>query len=316
MLPGVQKFAEDHGMDVHDPEVPLVAIMFRTEREFREHSKLPRGVVAYYNILTNRIVMCEESPLWRIRRDLAIQRAISTIAHEGAHQILHNIGVQQRLSTWPTWLAEGLAEYLAPTTFGKDLRWKGAGEVNDMRMFNLDLYLKSREADTPDGQMVEHTIGAAQLTSTGYAAAWSLTHYLAESRRPAFQRYLQEVSQTGPFEMTGKIVAPGVVPENLAVFRKHFSADLAEVQSSVIEHLKGLPYRDPFADWPHWAALIRTGGGKRDANLFHSRALAEKWIRETLALATAEERARANSEVRGFRNRLSAERYAREFLGP
>ena len=58
---------------------------------------------------------CTSNRGWpRCGPDLAMQQAISTIAHEGAHQILHNIGVQQRLSVWPMWLSEGLAEYLRP----------------------------------------------------------------------------------------------------------------------------------------------------------------------------------------------------------
>ena len=54
--------------------------------------------MAYYDVLSNRIVMYEETALWKIKPDLALQQALATIAHEGRHQILHNIGVQQRLS--------------------------------------------------------------------------------------------------------------------------------------------------------------------------------------------------------------------------
>ena len=35
------------------------------------------------------------------------------------------IGVQQRLSTWPMWLNEGLAEFFSPTTTDRQLKWKG-----------------------------------------------------------------------------------------------------------------------------------------------------------------------------------------------
>ena len=91
--------------------------------------------------------MYEQSKLAEVRPDLAVQQAISTIAHEGVHQILHNIGVQQRLSVWPMWLSEGLAEFFAPTTIGARLKWKGAGQVNDLRMFELEQYLKSNAAE-------------------------------------------------------------------------------------------------------------------------------------------------------------------------
>jgi hypothetical protein len=68
MLPGVRKFTSSLGLKSHDPEVPLVAIMFRTQDEFNRYSRMPDGIVAYYDVASNRIVMYEESPLFRIRR--------------------------------------------------------------------------------------------------------------------------------------------------------------------------------------------------------------------------------------------------------
>jgi hypothetical protein len=144
MFPGVVAYAKAQKIETHEPEVPLVALMFRTEEQFQRYQRMPSGVVAYYHTLSNRVVMYEETRLANIKKELAIQQSLATIAHEGAHQILHNIGVQRRLSIWPMWLSEGMAEFFAPTTFGRRLKWKGAGQVNDMRMFELEQYLKSR----------------------------------------------------------------------------------------------------------------------------------------------------------------------------
>ncbi|MEX2176546.1 MAG: DUF1570 domain-containing protein, partial [Pirellulaceae bacterium] len=188
MLSGVKAYGESQRIEVAEPEVPLVVVMFRTEEEFQKHSRFPDGVVAYYHTLSNRVYMYEQSRLAKVRPNLAIQQAIATIAHEGAHQILHNIGVQQRLSVWPMWLSEGLAEYFAPTSTGARLRWKGAGQVNDLRMFELEQYLHSRAADEPDGRTIEETVMAERLSSTGYASAWAMTHYLAKHRRTEFNQ--------------------------------------------------------------------------------------------------------------------------------
>ena len=318
MFPGVANYAKAQKIAIVEPDVPLVVVMFRTEDEFQRYQRMPTGVVAYYNILDNRVVMYEESRLRAVKPELAIQQSIATIAHEGAHQILHNIGVQKRLSRWPMWLSEGLAEFFAPTTFGDRLKWKGAGQVNDMRMFELELYLKSRESDQPDGEMIEHTVIAGRLTSTGYAAAWSLTHYLAKSKRVNFNDYVREVSQLGPLQSSGEMVAPGVVPANLDLFRKHFGDDLGDLNTRLVLHLKKLPYSDPFAEWPHFVATVAVPEGrraKRDANIFHSPDMAEKWLQEALETVAAEQRAAAASEVRAFPNREIATRYARQWLG-
>jgi hypothetical protein len=118
--------------------------MFRTEEEFHNYAPVPQGVVAYYDQITNRVVMFEQSDLVERVPEIAVKEAISTVAHEGTHQILHNIGVQQRLSRWPMWISEGLAEYFAPTSVDQRVRWKGAGQVHDRGCGSWSLSRRSR----------------------------------------------------------------------------------------------------------------------------------------------------------------------------
>jgi len=317
MLPGIKGYAETQKIEVTEPAVPLVVVMFKTEEEFKNHSRLPDGVVAYYHTLSNRVFMYEQSQLGAVRPDIAVQQSISTIAHEGVHQILHNIGVQQRLSVWPMWLSEGLAEYFAPTSTGARLKWKGPGQVNDLRMFELEQYLKSRAAAKPDGELIEHTVLAARLTSTGYATAWALTHYLAKIRRVEFNDYVREVSRLGPLEAFGDIAGPGLVRENLVLFKRFFGDDLAALESRLVAHLKKLPYSDPFQGLPHCVATIVVSDGKkvqRDANTFHSPTLAQKWLRDLLEKVPAAQRSGAQTNIRLFPNRTAAEGYATQWL--
>jgi hypothetical protein len=318
MRPGVTTYVERMGVPTSAPEVALIAVIFRTEAEFQNYRRMPEGVVAYYDILTNRIVMYEESPLFRAHPQLATQQAISTIAHEGAHQILHNIGLQKRLSSWPIWLSEGLAEYFAPTTFGRGLKWKGAGQINDLRMLELELYIKSRMADTPSGQLVEDTVSAARLTSTGYAAAWSLTHWLATRHREKFFAYVRELSALQPLEAAGPIVEPGIVPANVRLFQTYFGDDFATLETQLVGHLKKQPYRDPFAEYPHYVATLSARDGRRElreANIFHSPRMADVWLSESVRKLPDPARASAQIRVVEFPNRPVAEQAARQFLG-
>jgi hypothetical protein len=278
---------------------------------------MPPGVVAYYHTLSNRVVMYEESALARGRPDLAIGQSLSTIAHEGVHQILHNIGVQQRLSVWPMWLAEGLAEYLAPTSTGKNLMWKGAGQVNDLRMFELEQYLKSDLAKEPDGKLVEHTVLAGRLTSTGYASAWALTHYLAKNRRSEFGALLRECSRLGPLQGAIEITSPGIVRGNHQQFVKLFGNDVIDHERRLILHLKKQPYTDPFKDQPHFVATLLASDGRRperSASTFHSTQLAQKWLADCVAKLPAEHQAAAQRTIQTFPNRLQAEAYAAQWL--
>lgn len=312
MAPGIMQYAEAQKIDVREPDVPLVVVMYRNEAEYRRMTGAPEGMVAFYNAVDNRVSMYENSRLAYDRPDLAVQQALATIAHEGAHQILHNIGVQQRLSVWPMWLTEGLAEFFAPTSTDARLRWKGAGQVNDLRMFELEQYFKARPADS-DGKLIEHTVGAARLTSTGYATSWALTHYLAKNQRASFHKYVREISQFGPLEGDLRVVRPGVIPGNRALFEKHFGNDYQAMEKRIVGHLNRLPYSDPFAASPHFIAMITVQVGrrtKRDANIFRTEALAQKWQQETLDSLEETVRETATLSVRRAANKLDAQRYA------
>lgn len=283
MLPGVKKWAEGQKLPVRDPELPLVIVMFKNEADFQRYRRMPDGVVAYYDPLSNRIAVYEDSERLHGRRDLAIKQAISTIAHEGTHQILHNIGVQRRLSFWPMWLSEGLAEFLAPTEVTKQLNWKGAARVNDLRMFELEQYVKAHAAEEPKGDTVKNTVLGARLTSTGYATAWSLTHYLALKKRADFSKYLCQVAKTQPLQGAVEIAPPGIVPSNAKLFEQHFGDDYLEMEKELIQHLGKQKYTDPFAGMPHFLAMLTYNDGKkqkREAETFHSPILANNWVRE------------------------------------
>lgn len=316
MFPGVATYAKSQKIEIEPPPTPMVVIMFRTEDQMQAYRRMPDGVVAYYSPISNRVFMHEESKLTRVRRELGIAQSLSTIAHEGAHQILHNIGVQKRLSRWPLWVSEGLAEFYAPTSVDARLRWKGAGQVNDLRMSELERYLETRAADGADGTTITHTVGAAQLTSTGYASAWSLTHYLAKYQRVEFAALVRELSELEPLRGYAKTIPPGIVPANLDVFRDHFGDDFPEIENRMVRHLSGLPYTDPLAAYPHYLGMLVAPTGPRgqqarQCNTFHSAEAAEKWAGDVIRALPPEQRSAARASVRQFPNRPTAERFGK-----
>jgi hypothetical protein len=278
---------------------------------------MPPGVVAYYDPLTNRVFMYEQSRLSQVRPDLALGQAISTIAHEGVHQILHNIGVQQRLSVWPMWLSEGLAEFFAPTTMGAKLRWKGPGQVNDLRMFELEQYVRGNAAKDTSGELVEHTVLAGRLTSTGYASAWALVHYLAKAKKPELMALIRESARIGPLTGATDISSLGIVRSNRDSFVKHCGGDFKDMEQRVIAHLKKLPYVDPFLDAPHFVATFSSAASRRPqktASTFHSIPVAAKWLSDLREKLPEADRSSTQASIRGFPNRAQAEQFAREWL--
>jgi hypothetical protein len=318
MFPGVKGWAEDCKIEVHNPAVPLVVVMFKTEAEFRRRQRTREGVVAYYEPVSNRVYMYEQSRLNEARPDLAQGQAISTIAHEGVHQILHNIGVQQRLSVWPMWLGEGLAEYFSPTTVGKNLKWNGPKHVNDLRMFELEQYVRGKAAQAPDGEMVEHTVLAAQLSSTGYATAWALVHYLANMKERDFLAYVKEASEIQPLSGAIDVSNTGVVRSNRDAFTRRFGQDLKDLEAQIVAHLRRQKWNDPFEGAPHFVATFVSGTGRRaqkEASTFHFVNVAEQWLKDLRDQLPETERSSAKAAIYPFENRAQAEAFLRHWKG-
>jgi hypothetical protein len=317
MTPGIIGYMKNLGLEVHQPDVPLVVIMFKTEEEFRRYRKIPEGMIAYYHTLTNRVVMHEESRLKSVKPELALKQKINTIAHEGVHQLLHNIGVQTRMSAWPMWITEGIAEYLSPTTTGKYMRWKGAGQVNDFRMMELEQFLQvsTRVTQSP-GDWLTETILASRLDSQGYASAWALTHYLAKTRRTQFNAYMQELQKLGPLDGGYRVVGDGSVPKHRELYTKHFDSDLAMTESRLRQYLPKLPYVDPFIDFPHVSVVMGftlNGRFKKMGGVFHNATIARQWVAKTInELKLTPEN--VQTEMKSFNNRVLAQRYLRAQL--
>jgi hypothetical protein len=294
MNPALVGYCRRQKLPVHEPETPLVVILFRTQDEFDKFHPMPEGVVAYYNGVTNYVVMYEQSKLLDIAPDLAVKQAISTIAHEGVHQILHNIGVQQRLSDWPMWIGEGLPEYFAPTT-SKGARWKGVGKPNDLRMKSLENYLKQGPGKN---DLVAPTIAAEGLTSTGYASAWGLTHFLAERRKEKFFAYLRDVSRRGPLEKYTE-------QQNVEQFKKYFPDDLTKFDVQVVQHLQKLPYEDPIENQTHYVVAVRSGAKRLYMITTSPKAIAD-WQKEMLSKQPA-----TQFVVQAFPNGATARLFAK-----
>jgi hypothetical protein len=316
MIDGVSRYMVMNGLTPHEPQLPLVVVAFRTEQQFQRYGRTPPGVVAYYNHLSNRVILYEG--VASLTADLAQAQLISTIAHEATHQILHNIGIQKRLSRWPMWLSEGIAEFLSPTDVSRKMRWKGAGQINDMRMFELELYLQSRAYAGLDGDTLKKTVLANTLDSTGYASAWCLTHFLARTKKDEFRTFLRLMTQVPPLEGFINLEEGATeVDANLEHFTKHFGNDFPAMETDLVEHLAKQEYVSPLADYPHAVALLiyrRDGAEERRACVFPSATMAQQWVDEYYDYLDNAERNSAKTELMQFQNRDAAMDYVNQFF--
>ncbi|MBV8129938.1 MAG: DUF1570 domain-containing protein [Planctomycetaceae bacterium] len=282
-----------HEMAVHDTEFPLVAVIYRTERDFRASKRVDPEVQAVYEIGTNRIYFYETSEHDENAPELSALRKPQTVVHEGTHQVLQNIGVHPRLSAWPIWLVEGLAEYCstpASSRKGGKPTWDGLGMINGLHMATI------RELEDPlsvairgdDGQskalvrepgkpLVECLVRKTHLTPTEYALAWAMTHYLAFKRQDDFVAYLKVMSQIPPLE-------PRTPEDHLAEFRKAFGSDLVKIDKTIDRYLKNLAKQKGYDPMPFYAATyeqsLPAGLLKRAAMVSQSPQMIQQWVEE------------------------------------
>ena len=318
MYRGVAWYAKDQGIRVRRPYTPLVVIMFNRQHQFLSYQRVPDGVVAYYDMIENHVVLHEESGMASYSRELARQELLSTIAHEGAHQILFNIGVQQRLSRWPMWLGEGLAEYLAPTKASQNYKWKGTGRVNDMRMWELEMFLQKQHIKGFQGETLDWIVRAPALDSTGYATAWSVTHFLAENHKEEFDAYMRYLSNLPPlFAMMGEDMEDEV-ELNAEQFKRFFGKDMKQIENDLVAHMTQQKYDSPVETLPHYvgtATISKLGETERKHACFYvSDVFVKEWRQSVIDSLPENDRRFVSFETSIHTNRNTANRYIRKWL--
>jgi hypothetical protein len=164
--------------------------------------------------------------------------------------------------------------------------------------------------------MVEHTVLAARLSSTGYATAWALVHYLAKFKRAELLALVRDASAIPPLSGAVDVGSVGVVRANRDAFKSRFGDDFKDLETRIVAHLKKLPYTDPFEKAPHFVATFVAGSGRRaqrSASTFHFVPTAEKWLGDMRQKLPEEERASATATIYGFPNRALAEAFIRQW---
>jgi hypothetical protein len=174
-------------------------------------------------------------------------------------------------------------------------------------MYELDKFLKQRPGER--SSMVEQVVGAKSLSSSGYAAAWALTHYLASRQRAKFQAYLRDVAQVAPLaDRNGPVPA-----DTRQLFAKHFGSDYGAIEDALVKHLQSLPYVDPIANQTHYVVMLRAATG-RSVGITTSPASVRQWQEQALQKVSPQMRAAARFEILPFDNKQLAEQYAAGFL--
>ena len=294
----LSRFLIDSGLPVERPAFPLVAIIDRDEHAFRGRRPVDPEVRAYFETRSNRIILFERSEQDRRAPELAAVRQPQMIAHEGVHQILQNIGIQRRLSSWPPWLVEGLAEFFATGVSSAANAGAGGrggepgrakfGRVNPFHMATL-IDLRNPQAPifeprgireaprplrarpVPAEPWITRLMLQTELSATDYALAWALTDDLARNDPAAFTAYLLELIDRPP-------LVPRSPEQHLDDFEAHFTIEPGQIARRVDRHLAVARYDQI----PYYAVCFEQENGppppRRAVFVSQSPTMISRWI--------------------------------------
>ncbi len=143
-------------MKLHEPEFPLVAVVFTSARPTssmlagRTGFEAAESIIGYYSLRTQpdhdvrpdrrRVAAPADAAVGtaaQINRMLAqpeAEQLVATIIHEATHQIAFNSGLQTRFADIPLWVSEGIAVFFETPDLGSAKGWRTIGAVNTTRL--------------------------------------------------------------------------------------------------------------------------------------------------------------------------------------
>ena len=202
-------------LELHEPEFPLVAIVFRDPGEFAKFTARDVGAAAadskgYYSVRSNRIVLYDLTAGSGAERPRSVEELnerlatsafnVATVVHEATHQVAFNIGLHTRYADNPLWLTEGMAMYFETPDLRSRTGWRTIGRVNPSRLRQFREYARTRRGP----ESLQTLLGSdarftdPETAADAYAEAWALTYFLIKARREQYLRYLEHVRQKRP----------------------------------------------------------------------------------------------------------------------
>lgn len=252
----LQRYFKTRGFTLTDPQFPLVAVVFPTQKQFTEYargegSKTMANMQGYYSPRTNRVALFESQaksvavsaidPLTNRRASglplfgTTETELKATMIHEATHQIAYNIGLHSRMGETPRWVVEGMA-----TTFEPDgMRGTLAGSqpqqrINRERYLTFQNFVKSgRRPPKSLRSFIESEGLYDSAVLDFYAQSWALTFFLVETRPRNYAAYLKRIAARDPFA-----VYPA--KERLADFKETIHADVDWLDVQFVKYLDGL----------------------------------------------------------------------------
>lgn len=220
---------------------PLVVIIYPNQLEFSIAAR-ERGISAdrtlkgFYHPWTNKILMFEEQGHSEeaSANKSASEATISTLIHEGIHQLAFNQGLHSRVGRNPRWVVEGLANMMEVNIdVHRSQKFTGS-RINVERLSWFKNYLSKSRKEAIAEFIVEDEAYFRVNPLNANSQAWALTFYLAEEHPSAYAKYLKTVAERDP------LLAEYSAKERIIDFQKAFGNDLAWLEVRFLRYIDRL----------------------------------------------------------------------------
>lgn len=252
---GFRNYWEKRGIELHDPALPLVALVFDGKESYARHVRAELGdamdsIIGFYSPMTNRVCMYDLTGIEELRQtpdrnrsaahinNLLSQPAaaptVATIVHEATHQLAYNCGLQTRMADNPVWVSEGIAVYFETPDMKNSKGWASIGAVNRNRLLQFRRYLEQRPSESlttlirDDKRFREPT-----QALDAYAEAWALNYFLLRTRSDDYAEYLKQLAEKPPAVYDSP-------EERLEEFKRFLGPDLDKLDQEFVRYVRRL----------------------------------------------------------------------------
>jgi hypothetical protein len=243
------------GMTLHEPQFPLVALVFDSRESYTQFSRAElgesaRSIIGYYSLRSNRMIMYDLTGADELRgagpraptasliklllSQPAAERLVATIVHEATHQLAFNSGLQVRFADVPFWVSEGVAIYFESPDLDSTKGWRTIGAVNRVNLVNFRKGLANRPGDAFRTLLAEDKQFRDPATAAdAYAQAWALNYFLLQTKAEAYAKYLQALAGQTPLVT----VEPA---ERVTQFQAFFGEDLGALEAEFLRYMRNV----------------------------------------------------------------------------
>ena len=233
--------------ELTDPSYPLAVVIFGSRPEYQRYVDQELGpgqnMVAYYNLLSNRVTMFDltsehgngqplnDRKIGEVLQSPGAAHMVATMVHEATHQLIFNRGMQTRLAESPLWLNEGLAMFFEAPNLKSRRGWKQPGLIFRERLIRFLQYLGSRPADSLQNLIQSDTrLQNADTALDAYAESWAFNHFLLNRYAEEYVAYLKFMSKK-------KALVEDSPETRMADFSKFFKQELGELDKEFVKYI-------------------------------------------------------------------------------